>query len=608
MEELDEVCRALASCSEICRAKADNAEDLRVSIHNKETVRRSCVHLVVVEVLEASVKWFSSSSLCYDAKQADRGVLEQRFLRLLFLCFQFIDNFCRHAEDNQTIMSKYVDLCLLFIGRGLHVIQAISAIFQENFKLCNELEEKTIAHIMHHIVSGTNSEFRKPHYLTFFRSVCLVGDVYIHKNLQYIFKQLCQYGPYKCVGGGGLKDADDTAEKEEQGLLLFRGEKGRRIKFQLLADGRGIEILADKVYRMVSAVESAKDEKSSKLTFGSVMEQKSVLLMSYHIELLSLLTIMLEDVNSDLHFQIQTLLPPTKITEDILSDDTLPSVKAHLLKILRLLYLRTDQPISHPILYENLWDLMLFVQQTVRSINLNQFSVMFSPRSSNFSQLFINDWAPFIKDVLLKEDFLEHTNEDNMSCLSLLIDRIVDILNERALDAERSLVLMEIYDIARAKHILCTAVLTDRAKQYTSMVASRRVSVVQAGQASQKQNVNLRDIKDLASELILSVELFAEAFLQAVDPIGRQGVTAENQGDGALLGQDREEMLSLCNFIQNLKESQLNFSSSSSFSEQETFVFQADQAKHMVDLFRQQSRGGGEVVEHELLIALKVRL
>ena len=609
LEELSDVSRAVAAVSDICRPREETAEEVRVSIHNKETVRRSRVHLLIVEVLEASIKWISASTLSYDQREAERGVLEQRFLRLLYLCFRFIDSFCRHAEENQMLLSKHVDLLLVFIGRGLHVTRALSSIFQDNWKLSNEVEEKTIARIIQHIIAGSGHKYRKPHYVDFFCSVCLVGGTHVSKNLQYTFKQLCQYGPYKCEGSRSLGGADDRSpDTEEEALLLFRGQSGRRRKVELLANGRSAANLTDKVLQLLSTVHSGSEEKASRVTFTDALEKQSVFHLAYHVKLLNLLIVMLEDPNSELHFQVQSLLPPTKLKEEILSEETLPCAKMHLLRIMRLLYLRNDQPISHPILQENLWDIIQYVQETVRSVSLREFSVLFSPRSFNFSQLFVNDWAPFIKDVLVKEEVMEQTSEDNMACLSLLIDRIVDILNERALNADRASVLVDIYEIARSRHVTSTAVLTDRAKQHMQVDSSRRRQAdvrVSQEEEQQQQDYNLKDIKDLASELLQGVELFAQAFLQAVDPVGRQETAADGEDGGLVLGQDREEMLNLCNSIQLLKEARVNLSSSSSISEEPTMLFQADQAKYMVELLIKNC-SGGDIVEHEMLIALKV--
>ena len=52
LAQREEMHRSIKGCADMCVAATKSADHMRVAAENKETVRRACVHLLVVQLLE----------------------------------------------------------------------------------------------------------------------------------------------------------------------------------------------------------------------------------------------------------------------------------------------------------------------------------------------------------------------------------------------------------------------------------------------------------------------------------------------------------------------------------------------------------------------------
>ncbi|UYV64395.1 K02A2.6-like [Cordylochernes scorpioides] len=153
--------------------------------HEQRLLRNMGAHSVVLELL----------TIPFDKKE------DIRMNELMKLAHEFLQNFCLGNQVNQTILHKHVDL---FLNPGVMSVltragmdawqileaQTMSAIFQDNVQLCNEVTET----IVQHFVRCIESHGRHVPYLRFLQTIVKAENQYIRKCQDMVMQEMVNSG------------------------------------------------------------------------------------------------------------------------------------------------------------------------------------------------------------------------------------------------------------------------------------------------------------------------------------------------------------------------------------------------------------------------------
>ena len=495
-EARQSVLNAIEECGKLCcpSPNGSNKDSRELAHENKETVRRSGIHQLVLDVIRSAFEPLGDrhGHFILRVEQAGRqhtsrekGVIDWR-RALLKQCFTFIEQFCTDSEVNQNILASEVMLLMACMNNRLNVIKAVSAIFQSNQKLCKNIDERVIIAVMD-ILSGKMKgqrlvPRRKPHYLVFLGMICKVGGTVIARNQVYITKYLSDNGPLKVHSDGGHSQGGQ--ERPEDALVLFRGKAGEALREQLF--------LAPK--------DAAKPELE---------------LLHYNEALLKLLQILLLNHVPEVCALVRVMLPPEKIRDDVRSPHCRPQAKGELLNLMGQLYLSEHVARRHPLLIESLWDMMEYEALELKQLPTECFSrYSQEPSARQAQQLLFTNWCPVLLSIFSSKSLMRNISDQKKSAANDLLDRLIEIMNQCALDQVNFMKLYKIYQAAKEHQISGASILSEKAAESAKAAASSPEEVLYAP----APNVRVAGSADDSQKIKQSVDLFAQVFLEAMDP------------------------------------------------------------------------------------------
>ncbi|KAL3853775.1 hypothetical protein ACJMK2_017288 [Sinanodonta woodiana] len=248
--------------------------------HEQRLLRNMSAYSVVLELLQ----------IPFDKKE------DIRMQELMKLAHEFLQNFCLGNQQNQVLLHQHLDL---FLTPGVLEAQTMTAIFQDNIVLCNEVTDRVIQHFVHSI----ESHGRCVQYLKFLQTVVKAESQYIRKCQDMVMVELINVG-------------------EE--VLLFYND---RTSFQTL-----IELMQS---------EHQRNDPNSPL--------------KYHIHLVQLLAFCTEGKNVYTEIKCHSLLPLDDIIRVVTHKDCIPEVKTAYVNFLNHCYIDTEVEMKEIYTSSHMW-------------------------------------------------------------------------------------------------------------------------------------------------------------------------------------------------------------------------------------------------------------
>jgi hypothetical protein len=509
-EARQSVLNAIEECGKLCcpSPNGSSKDSRELANENKETVRRSGIHQLVLDIIRSAFEPFGDrnghfilrvdqASSQYTSRE--KGIIDWR-RGLLKHCFTFIEQFCSESEVNQNIIAPDALLLVACMNNHLNVIKTVSAIFKSNQKLCEHIDERVIISVMNILAGKVKGHRvdprRKPHYLVFLGMLCKVGDTVISRNQVYITKYLSDNGPLKLHSDGGHGHVGQ--ERSEDALVLFRGKAGEALREQLF--------LASK--------DAAKPEHE---------------LLQYNEALLKLLEVLLLNHVPEVCALVRVMLPPEKIRDDIKSPHCRPQAKGELLNLMGQLYLSEQVTRRHPLLIESLWDMMEYEALELKLLPTETFSrYSQEPSARQAQQLLFSNWCPVLLSIFSSKSIMRNISDQKKTAANDLLDRLIEITNQCALDQVNFMKLYRIYQAAKDHQISGASILSEKAAESAKAVTSAPGDAVVSAPAPGAANAG-----DDSQNIKQSVDLFAQVFIEALDPFWRS-----SQHQGGLAGAD----------------------------------------------------------------------
>nr|XP_037876698.1 inositol 1,4,5-trisphosphate receptor isoform X5 [Bombyx mori] len=218
---------------------------------------------------------------------------------LLSLAHEFLQHFCHGNQQNQTILHKHLDL---FLNAGIREAQTVCAIFKDNASLCgHEGNEKVVAHFVHCV----ESRGRKPDYLRFLQTIVHADKQYIRKSQDLVMQEMVNAG---------------------EDVLVFYNDK---VSFNYF-------------------IQMMKQYKEK----GEMPEA-----LTYHIQLVKLLTCCTMGKNVYTEIKCHSLLPLDDIVSAITNPHCIPEVKEAYVGFLNHCYIDTEVEMKEIYSSNYMWDL-----------------------------------------------------------------------------------------------------------------------------------------------------------------------------------------------------------------------------------------------------------
>ncbi|XP_039761003.1 inositol 1,4,5-trisphosphate receptor isoform X1 [Pararge aegeria] len=268
---------------------------------------------------------------------------------LLALAHEFLQHFCHGNQQNQAILHKHLDL---FLNAGIREAQTVCAIFEENAALCaHEGNDKVAAHFVHCI----ESHGRRPAYLRFLRTIVKAGGQHIRRSQDLVMQEMVNSG---------------------EDVLVFYNDK---VTFNYF-----IQMMR---------------------TFKRTGEMPEAL--TYHIDLVKLLTCCTLGKNVYTEIKCHSLLPLDDIVAMITHPDCIPEVKEAYVGFLNHCYIDTEVEMKEIYSSNYMWDLfersfledMNAILQPDLQISVPGSSTEIRPiKTSNSAK---QAWVNYVTDVLM---------------------------------------------------------------------------------------------------------------------------------------------------------------------------------------------------------------
>ncbi|XP_037294714.1 inositol 1,4,5-trisphosphate receptor isoform X4 [Manduca sexta] len=266
---------------------------------------------------------------------------------LLALAHEFLQNFCHGNQQNQALLHKHLDL---FLNAGIREAQTVCAIFKDNPTLCShEGNEKVVGHFVHCI----ESRGRRPAYLRFLQTIVHADTQYIRRSQDLVMQEMVNAG---------------------EDVLVFYNDK---VSFNYF-----IEMM--KQYKATSEMPEP---------------------LTYHIQLVKLLTCCTMGKNVYTEIKCHSLLPLDDIVSMITHSHCIPEVKEAYVGFLNHCYIDTEVEMKEIYSSNYMWD--LFERSFLEDMNAilqsdlawasegASSSHKWSPSSSHKA------WVNYVTDVLM---------------------------------------------------------------------------------------------------------------------------------------------------------------------------------------------------------------
>ncbi|XP_047540600.1 inositol 1,4,5-trisphosphate receptor isoform X2 [Vanessa atalanta] len=262
---------------------------------------------------------------------------------LLALAHEFLQHFCHGNQQNQAILHKHLDL---FLNAGIREAQTVCAIFSENASLCaHEGNEKVAAHFVHCV----EARGRRPAYLRFLRTIVRAGGQHIRRSQDLVMQEMVNAG---------------------EDVLVFYNDK---VSFNYF-----LQMM--RLYRRTGEMPEA---------------------LTYHIDLVKLLTCCTLGKNVYTEIKCHSLLPLDDIVAMITHADCIPEVKEAYVGFLNHCYIDTEVEMKEIYSSNYMWDLFerSFLQDMLAILQPEpQTSEPGSSRASGSSK---QAWVNYVTDVLV---------------------------------------------------------------------------------------------------------------------------------------------------------------------------------------------------------------
>ncbi|XP_028159204.1 inositol 1,4,5-trisphosphate receptor, partial [Ostrinia furnacalis] len=218
---------------------------------------------------------------------------------LLALAHEFLQHFCHGNQQNQAILHKHLDL---FLNAGIREAQTVCAIFKDNATLCaHENNEKVVGHFVHCI----ESRGRRPAYLRFLQTIVHADAQYIRRSQDLVMQEMVNAG---------------------EDVLVFYNDKASFNNF--------IQMMRQ--YKLTNEMPEA---------------------LTYHIQLVKLLTCCTMGKNVYTEIKCHSLLPLDDIVAMITHPQCIPEVKEAYVGFLNHCYIDTEVEMKEIYSSNYMWDL-----------------------------------------------------------------------------------------------------------------------------------------------------------------------------------------------------------------------------------------------------------
>ncbi|CAG4962499.1 unnamed protein product [Colias eurytheme] len=261
---------------------------------------------------------------------------------LLDLAHEFLQHFCHGNQQNQAILHKHLDL---FLNPGIREAQTVCAIFEENASLCaHENNDKVVAHFVHCIESSR----RHPAYLRFLRTIVRAGPQHMRRSQDLVMQELVNAG---------------------EDVLVFYNDK---VMFNFF-------------------VQMMRQYKQN----GEMPEA-----LTYHIQLVKLLTSCTLGKNVYTEIKCHSLLPLDDIVAMITHPDCIPEVKEAYVGFLNHCYIDTEVEMKEIYSSNYMWDLF------ERSFLQDMHAILQPDAGTSTSEVKLSSssrqaWVNYVTDVLM---------------------------------------------------------------------------------------------------------------------------------------------------------------------------------------------------------------
>ncbi|XP_041983681.1 inositol 1,4,5-trisphosphate receptor isoform X2 [Aricia agestis] len=285
-----------------------------------------------------------------DLLQVPHDEADKDMDELLALAHEFLQRFCHGNQQNQAILHKHLDL---FLNAGTREAQTVCAIYEDNAALCgHEANEKVAAHFVHCI----ETRGRRPAYLRFLRTIVRAGPTHIRRSQDLVMQEMVNAG---------------------EDVLVFYNDK---VSFNYF-----IQMMRQ--YKQTNEMPEA---------------------LTYHIDLVKLLTCCTLGKNVYTEIKCHSLLPLDDIVNTITHADCIPEVKEAYVGFLNHCYIDTEVEMKEIYSSNYMWDLFersfLLDMQAILQADPNSGPVASSstqearsPGPSNSRQA----WVNYVTDVLM---------------------------------------------------------------------------------------------------------------------------------------------------------------------------------------------------------------
>ncbi|XP_047516588.1 inositol 1,4,5-trisphosphate receptor isoform X1 [Pieris napi] len=261
---------------------------------------------------------------------------------LLDLAHEFLQHFCHGNQQNQAILHKHLDL---FLNASIREAQTVCAIFEENANLCDrEGNEKVAAHFVHCI----ETHGKRPAYLRFLRTIVRAGGQHIRRSQDLVMQEMVNAG---------------------EDVLVFYNDK--------VSFNHFIQMMRE--YKQT----------------GEMPE-----VLTYHIQLVKLLTCCTLGKNVYTEIKCHSLLPLDDIVAMITHLDCIPEVKEAYVGFLNHCYIDTEVEMKEIYSSNYMWD--LFERSFLQDMNaILQPVPGTSSEPEKMSGGSKQAWVDYVTDVLM---------------------------------------------------------------------------------------------------------------------------------------------------------------------------------------------------------------